>query len=184
MSRSRSDPQRVVNIIVAGAAGVGKSAFVRSLSDVEVVSTRRAATDETRLLKIETTVVVDWGRLTVASDLVAHLFAMPGRRRFDLLWEILAGGPLGLIALVDSTRPDTFRETIEIIEFFQHLRPMPYVIAATKQDHPAAWSPDELRPALRLPHHVTVLPCVSTDRDRCTQITLDLLDQVLAPVTS
>ncbi len=172
---------QIVTIVVAGAAGVGKSAFVRSLSDAEVVSTRRAATDETRLLKTETTVVVDWGRLTVASDLVAHLFAMPGRRRFDLLWEILAAEPLGLIALVDSTRPDTFRETIEIIAFFQELRPMPYIIAATRQDDRGAWSPDELRPALRLPAHVPVLPCVATDRDRCAQVTLELLDRVLAP---
>jgi uncharacterized protein len=180
MSHAQPD-QQIVNVIVSGAHGVGKSAFVRSLSDVAVVSTRRAATDETRLLKPETSVAIDWGRLTVARDLTAHLFAMPGGRRFDLLWEILAAGPLGLIALVDSTRPDTFRETIELIAFFERLRPLPFVVAATKQDHPAAWSPDELRPALRLPADVAILPCVATDRDSCTQVTLDLLDRVLAP---
>jgi signal recognition particle receptor subunit beta len=41
---------------------------------------------------------------------------------------------LGLVVLVDSTRPDTFRETLRIIDFFNSYRPMPYVVAANKQD--------------------------------------------------
>lgn len=178
------DPQ-LVTILVSGANGVGKSSFVSALSEIEVVTTRRLASDPARILPTATTVRVDWGRLSIARDLAADLFALPGGRTFDLLWEILARATTSLIALVDSTRPDTFRETKAIIEFFQRLRPMPYLIAATKQDHPNAWTPDELRPALRLPEQVAVLPCVATNRESCAQVTLELIDRILAaPATA
>ena len=52
-----------------------------------------------------------------------------------------------------------------IIDFFVSYRDTPYVIAANKQDKPNAWSPEELRLALRLPAHIKVLPCVASERD-------------------
>ena len=160
---------------VTGAAHVGKTQFVRSLSEIPVVSTERKAVDETRLLKAETTVAIDFGRLAIATDLLLDLYGTPGQRRFDFLWEILAEGALGLIIMVDSARPETFRETLRIIEFFESIRPAPYLIAANKQDQPAAWSPDEIRLALRLPEHVRVLPCIAADRDSCKHVVLELL---------
>ena len=166
---------QTVKMVVTGAAHAGKTQFVRSLSEVPVVSTERKAVDETRLLKSETTVAIDFGRLAVASDLILDLYGAPGQRRFDFLWEILAEGALGLIVVVDSTRPETFRETLRIIEFFQEIRPAPFIVAANKQDQPNAWSPDELRLALRLPDHVQVLPCVASERERCKRVALELL---------
>jgi signal recognition particle receptor subunit beta len=82
---------------------------------------------------------------------------------------------LGLIVLVDSTRPETFRETNRIIDFFTGYRDAPFVVAANKQDHENAWSPDELRLALRLGPDVKILPCVATDRDAVKNVLLELL---------
>ena len=62
------------------------------------------------------------------------------------------------MVLVDSTRPETFRETLRIIDFFNSYRAIPYVVAANKQDQEDAWKPDEVRLALRLPREVKVLP--------------------------
>ena len=170
---------QTVTMVISGAASAGKSEFIRSISEIEVVSTERKATDETRLLKKDTTVALDFGRITIANDLVVHLFGTPGQRRFDFMWEILAEGALGLVVVVDSTRPETFRETTRIIEFFNALRPAPLIIAANKQDKATAWSPDELRLALRLPEQVSIVPCVATNRDSCKDVLLELLYEIM-----
>jgi hypothetical protein len=49
------------------------------------------------------------------------------------------------------------------------------VIAANKQDRPNAWSPEELRLALRQPPHIKVLPCTATDRESVKNVLLELL---------
>lgn len=170
---------QTVKMVISGAVNAGKSEFIRSISEIEVVSTERKATDETRLLKKETTVAMDFGRITIANDLVLHLFGTPGQRRFDFMWEILAEGALGLIVVVDSTRPETFRETTRIVEFFNELRPSPYIIAANKQDKDSAWSPDELRLALRLREHVKIVPCIAKNRDSCKNVLLELLYEIM-----
>ncbi len=166
---------QTVKMVISGAVNAGKTEFIRSISEIEVVSTERKATDETRLLKKETTVAMDFGRITIANDLVLHLFGTPGQRRFDFMWEILAEGSLGLVVVVDSTRPETFRETTRIIEFFNEIREAPYIIAANKQDKDTAWSPDELRLALRLPENIKVIPCTATDRNSVKNVLLELL---------
>lgn len=170
---------QTVKMVISGAVNAGKTEFIRSISEIEVVSTERKATDDTRLLKKETTVAMDFGRITIADDLVLHLFGTPGQKRFDFMWEILSEGMLGLIVLVDSTRPETFRETNRIIDFFTSYRDAPYVIAANKQDRENAWSPDELRLALRLPAQIKVVPCVATDRASVKNVLLELLHVIL-----
>jgi signal recognition particle receptor subunit beta len=52
-------------------------------------------------------------------------------------------------------------------------------VAANKQDKPNAWSPDELRLALRLPPQVKVLPCIASDRDSVKHVLLELLYVIL-----
>ena len=170
---------QTVKMVISGAVNSGKTEFIKTISEIEVVSTERRATDDTKLIKKETTVAMDFGRIAVGDDLVLHLFGTPGQKRFDFMWEILSEGMLGLVILVDSTRPETFRETNRIIDFFVSYRDTPYVIAANKQDRPNAWSPEELRLALRLPQETKVLPCVATNRDNVKNVLLELLYVIL-----
>jgi small GTP-binding protein len=166
-------------MVITGAVNSGKTQFIRTISEIEVVSTERRTTDDTRLVKRETTVAMDFGRISVAEDLVLHMFGTPGQQRFDFMWEILSEGMLGLVVLVDSARPETFRETLRIVDFFTSFRETPYVVVANKQDLENAWSPDELRLALRLPEEVKVLPCVATTRPSVKRVLLELLYLVL-----
>ena len=171
---------QTVKMVVTGAVGSGKSRFIRTISEIEVVATERRASDqETRRIKPETTVAMDFGRITVSDDIVLHLFGTPGQRRFDFMWEILSEGMLGLIVLVDSTRPETFRETLRIIDFFNAYRPMPFVVAANKQDQENAWTPEEVRYALRLPNEIKVVPCVATAKEPVKNVLLELLYTIL-----
>jgi hypothetical protein len=95
------------------------------------------------------------------------------------MWEILAEGMLGFVVLVDSARPETFREARQILETFRAYAPTPYVVAANKQDMPDAWALDDLRIALKLEEGVKMLPCVAKDKETVKNVLLELLYSIL-----
>jgi small GTP-binding protein len=166
---------QTVKMVVTGPFNAGKTEFISSVSEIDVVSTERRITDETSNVKQETTVAMDFGRITVDDDLVLYLFGTPGQKRFDFMWEILSEGMLGFIVLVDSVRPETFREARRILDIFRSYATTPYVVAANKQDMEDAWSPEDLRIALKVRPQVKLLPCVATDKESVKTVLLELL---------
>jgi len=171
---------QTVKIVVTGPFNAGKTEFIRSVSEIDVVSTERKITAEEEKIKETTTVAMDFGRITVDEDLVLYLFGTPGQKRFDFMWEILSEGMLGFIVLVDSTRPETFREARSILETFRAYAPTPYVVAANKQDRDSAWEMNDMKVALRLDPNVKFLPCVATSKDKVKTVLLELLYSILA----
>ena len=79
---------QTVKMVVTGPFNAGKTEFISSVSEIDVVSTERQITDETSRTKEQTTVAMDFGRITVDEDLVLYLFGTPGQKRFDFMWEI------------------------------------------------------------------------------------------------
>src|SRR5512135_1627097 len=97
-------PMQTVKMVVTGPFSAGKTQFIQSVSEIEVVSTERKLTNAAeRAIKETTTIAMDFGRITVDKDLVLYLFGTPGQKRFDFMWEILSEGMLGFIVMVDST---------------------------------------------------------------------------------
>lgn len=92
-------------ILFAGPVGAGKTQAIRTVSDIEVVSTEAAATDETALLKADTTVAMDMGVMQLGDGDRLRLLGAPGQSRFDFMWEILLEQARGLVLLVDHSRP-------------------------------------------------------------------------------
>lgn len=170
---------QTVKMVITGPFNAGKTEFISSVSEIDVVSTEREITDETSRTKKQTTVAMDFGRITVDDDLVLYLFGTPGQKRFDFMWEILSEGMLGFIVLVDSVRPETFREARRILDIFRNYARTPYVVAANKQDVEDAWSPEDLRIALRVRPDVKLLPCVATDKESVKGILIELLYTIL-----
>jgi len=168
-----------VKVIVTGPFSAGKTEFIRAISEIDVVSTERKISDSSRSVKEETTVAMDFGRITIDEDLVLYLFGTPGQKRFDFMWEILSEGTLGFVVLVDSVRPETFREARSILADFLAYASVPYVVVANKQDLEDAWSPEDLRIALRVDRRVKVLPCVATHKESVKQVLLELLYSIL-----
>ena len=111
----------------------------------------------------------------VDRDLVLYLFGTPGQKRFDFMWEILSEGMLGFVVLVDSVRPETFREARRILDIFRSYANTPYVVAANKQDMDDAWSPEDLRIALKVRPDVKLLPCVAIEKESVKNVLLELL---------
>jgi small GTP-binding protein len=171
---------QTVKMVVTGPFNAGKTEFIQSVSEINVVSTERKISSESERVKDTTTVAMDFGRITVDQDLVLYLFGTPGQKRFDFMWEILSEGMLGFIVMVDSTRPETFREARSILETFRAYAPTPYVVAANKQDLPDAWDLEDIRLALRLNSKIKLLPCVATKKDTVKSVLLELLYSILA----
>ena len=170
---------QTVKMVVTGPFSAGKTQFISSISEIDVVATEAKISRPEERIKDETTVAMDFGRITVDEDLVLYLFGTPGQRRFDFMWEILAEGMLGFVVVVDSVSAETFREATRILSTFRSYAPTPYVVAANKQDLEDAWSPEDLRIALRIEPEVKVLPCVATDKESVKRVLLELLYSIL-----
>jgi small GTP-binding protein len=170
---------QTLKMVVTGPFAAGKTQFIQSISEIDVVATEAKITNPEERIKEQTTVAMDFGRITVDDDLVLYLFGTPGQRRFDFMWEILSEGMLGFVVVVDSTRPETFREARSILNTFRSYAATPYVVAANKQDMPEAWEPDDLRIVLQIDPDVKVLPCVATDKESVKAVLLELLYSIL-----
>ncbi len=171
---------QTVKMVVTGPFNAGKTKFIQSVSEIEVVATERKVSSKAeRAIKETTTIAMDFGRITVDEDLVLYLFGTPGQKRFDFMWEILSEGMLGFIVMVDSARPETFREARSILETFRAYAPTPYVVAANKQDSNDAWEIEDMRHALRLDGKTKILPCVATDKKQVKAVLLELLYSIL-----
>lgn len=170
---------QTVKMVVTGPFNAGKTQFIRTVSEIDVVSTERKISSEAEKIKQTTTVAMDFGRITVDDDLVLYLFGTPGQKRFDFMWEILSEGMLGFIVLVDSARPETFREARGILHTFRAYAPTPYVVAANKQDMDDAWDLEDLRIALKLDKKIKLLPSIASDKETVKTVLLELLYSIL-----
>ena len=108
-------------IVFAGPVGAGKSSAIRVVSDSDVVQTEARATDETALIKNRTTVAMDYGTLKVNEKVTIQLIGSPGQDRFDFMWDILSRGAIGIVILVDDSRPDPIAELRKYLDAFAGL---------------------------------------------------------------
>jgi small GTP-binding protein len=171
---------QTLKIVVTGPFSSGKTEFIQSISEIDVVSTERKISRTSERIKNQTTVAMDFGRITVDEELILYLFGTPGQKRFNFMWEILSEGMLGFVVLVDSTRPETFREARRILDTFRSYSPVPYIVAANKQDLQDAWPADDMRIVLRVDSDIKVVPCVAQDKETVKDVLLELLYSILA----
>ncbi len=177
--RNRQRGGQAVKIVVTGPFAAGKTTLIRTISEITVLSTERGITDETRSRKAETTVAMDFGRITIDRDLVLYLFGTPGQERFDFMWEILGEGMLGYVLLIDSSRPETLSEAQNILDAFRRMARVPFVVALNRPDQHGSIDEGTVRGALDLPAHVPVVACDATDKDSVKNVLLALLYSVL-----
>jgi hypothetical protein len=177
---SRRSDAGALKIVVTGPVAAGKTTFIRTISDVTVLSTERDVTDATKDLKPETTVAMDFGRITIDRDLVLSLFGTPGQDRFDFMWEILAEGMLGFVLLVDASRDSSLAEAAGILSAFRGMSAAPYVVGVNRAPADAEDAITSLRTRLDVPQNVPVVGCNATDKASVKAVLLALLDIVLA----
>jgi small GTP-binding protein len=168
-----------VKVVVTGPFAAGKTTLIRTISEITVLSTERGITDETRSRKGDTTVAMDFGRITIDRDLVLYLFGTPGQERFDFMWEILGEGMLGYVLLVDWSRPDSLDEASSILTSFRKMARVPFVVGLNRAETVAADDEKKVRERLGLDDDIPVLPCDVTDRESVKAVLLALLFSVV-----
>ncbi len=106
-------------IIFTGPVGSGKTTAIAAISDVPPIKTDVAASDMTKVRKATTTVALDYGLMQVEGGGKIHLYGTPGQERFDFMWDILKTGGIGLILLLDNSRPDPFQDMRFFLDSFR-----------------------------------------------------------------
>ena len=156
-------------IVVAGGFGVGKTTLVGSVSEIKPLRTEALVTNESEGVddldavptKATTTVAMDFGRITLAEDLVLYLFGTPGQRRFWFMWDDLCRGAIGAIVLVDTTR---LNEAFSPLDYFE-AKGIPFIVCVNEFEGTPKYPVGEIREALALPVEVPIMTVDARDRE-------------------
>ena len=173
-----------VKIVVAGGFGVGKTTFVGAVSEIEPLRTEALMTeastpvDDLSMLptKTTTTVAMDFGRITLADDLVLYLFGTPGQNRFWFMWDDITRGAVGAVVLLDTRR---LADGFGAIDFFEDRR-VPFVVAVNLFDGAARHTEATLREALALPPDVPLVMCDARHSDSVIPALITLVEHALS----
>jgi signal recognition particle receptor subunit beta len=175
-------------IVIAGGFGVGKTTLVGSVSEIQPLRTEALVTNESEGVddlaavpaKSTTTVAMDFGRLTLAEDLVLYLFGTPGQRRFWFMWDDLCLGAIGAIVLVDTARLD---ESFSPLDYFEH-KGLPFIVAVNQFEGVQQYSLDEIANALALPPEVPIIAIDARDRESAKTALLRVTEYALTKLTA
>ena len=139
-----------MRLLITGPAGAGKSTLIRSISDTDAVETDWHSPDR----RGQTTVALDFGRLSIGPQQAIHLYGTPGQRRFDFMREILIGHTHACLLLISAAQPKELHNARQIYQLTQSQNRLPTVIGLTHADCQRAWHQKNIALALGL----TVLP--------------------------
>ena len=126
---------------------------------------------------------MDFGRITLAEDLVLYLFGTPGQRRFWFMWDDLCMGAIGAIVLVDTAR---LSEAFSPVDYFE-AKGLPFIVAVNQFEGGQVYPLQEVAAALALSPEVPIIDIDARDREsakralvRVTEYSLERLTQSLA----
>ncbi|UGU30955.1 ATP/GTP-binding protein [Mycolicibacterium smegmatis] len=174
-------------IVISGGFGAGKTTFVGAVSEIMPLRTEALVTNVSEGIdplegtpdKRTTTVAMDFGRITLAEDLVLYLFGTPGQRRFWFMWDDLVRGAIGAIILVDVRR---LQDSFAAVDFFE-ARKLPFIVAVNEFDGAPKHPTHAVRKALALPEHIPVITVDARDRNSAKAALIVVTEYSLSTLT-
>ncbi|MCU1718475.1 GTP-binding protein [Pseudomonas sp. 5P_3.1_Bac2] len=163
-------------ILFTGTMGAGKTTAISAISEIPPVTTDVQNNDPS-LHKDTTTVGLDYGELTLPGGEQLRLYGTPGQQRFAFMWQILAKGALGIVILLDHSRPDPLADlSIYLSNFAELIASTGCVVAVGRLPLSASSALDQY--SKRLAEHGLICPVVRADVRDKAQV-LGLLDLLL-----
>jgi uncharacterized protein len=168
-------------ILLAGTAGVGKTTAIAAVSEIRpmIVDVRNAAAPDS---PSPIAIGLNYGELTLPSGQTVRLYATPSQNRFDIAWRVLSEKSLGLIVLIDNSRPDPLGDLDSTLAGYKALiEKKACVIAISRMPtHP---QPDMDTFASHLQSRGVLCPILPVDTRDSAQV-MQLLVLVLLQITA
>jgi signal recognition particle receptor subunit beta len=126
-------------LLFVGSMGAGKTTAISRVSDIPPISTDVANSTRGEHDKATTTVALDYGQCDLPDGNKLLLYGVPGQSRFQFMWRIVARGVVGLVFLVDNSRPDPCGDLRGFLQEFAELLPHTVAVVGVGRmpEHPS-----------------------------------------------
>ncbi|MBO0805189.1 MAG: ATP/GTP-binding protein [Nocardiopsaceae bacterium] len=157
-------------VVIAGGIGTGKTTMVGAVSEIPPAGTEAWITQASRIVdpsadvnaKTTTTIATDFGRVTLAHDLVLYLFGAPGQPRFWPMWDDLCRSASAVVILADTRRLDV---SFPAMDYFENDSDVPFIVAVNLFDGVQTHPVEQVRDALGIADSVPLVTCDARSRE-------------------
>ena len=170
-----------VKVVITGPFNAGKTTFIKTVSEITVLSTERQVSDVSNEGSGETTVAMDFGRISISDEVVLYLFGTPGPGALLVhVGDAVRGHARASCCSSTSTSEESIHDATSMIEFFTNMSDVPFVVAANKASTPT--TPRRSPRCAAISGSRTTCRCSpvdARDKDSVKEVLLGLLYRIL-----